>query len=47
MNKHKVYAVNPPGYDYVDVESVFNHVYIKENMEFIRLNINNTKVDWI
>ena len=43
MNKHKVYTVNTPGYDYVDVESVFNHDYIKENMEFIRLNIDNTK----
>ena len=43
LNKNKVNAANPPGYDYVDVESVFNHDYIKENMEFIRLNMSNTK----
>ena len=43
LNKHKVYAVNPPNYEYVAVESVFDHDYIKENMEFIRLNMSNTK----
>ena len=43
LDRRKVYSVNPPSFEYVDVETVFNSDYIKENMEFIRLNLNNTK----
>ena len=43
LYKQKVYDVKPPTYEYVDIESVINNDYIKDNMKFIRINLNNTK----